>query len=177
MQHLSKRCLGRTRQFRALLCDRQLRVGHYLPPAILLLKYVRLRCDSVTSVPFCMPLVVPRCVITTTSELGMSNLYSSAVYVAVVTSVLAALLEAINCCLSCASPLGPMASALSPIILSSLAASPPASAHSLSSAIKAFGSNRKRKIHMDDLGVNRELRTVCENWCTTMRGTWNQMMI
>jgi len=163
MQRLSKRCLGRTRQFRALLCDRQLRVGHYLPPAILLLKYVRLRCDSVTSVPFCMPLVVPRCVITTTSELGMSNLYSSAVYVAVVTSVLAALLEAINCCLSCASPLGPMASALSPIILSSLAA--------------AFGSNRKRKIHMDDLGVNRELRTVCENWCTTMRGTWNQMMI
>src|SRR5260370_32553175 len=85
-----------------------------------------------------MPLVVPRCVITTTSELGMSNLYSSAVYVLFVTSVLAALLEAISCCLSCASPLGPMASTLSPIILSSLAASPPASPHSLSSAIKAF---------------------------------------
>ena len=44
--------------------------------------------------------------------------------------------SAINCCLSCASPLELIASILSPIILSSWAVSPPAWPHCLSSEIR-----------------------------------------
>ena len=49
----------------------------HLPPCFW--KTCRLRCDSVTSLPSFMPLVVPRCVMTTTSGLSISNLYSSGV--------------------------------------------------------------------------------------------------